>query len=96
MPPKAKKAPKAAGDAVNGKGGKSGTSPPPTPSKTAPAAAKQEEADDKHITGSGKPDQQVYHAEQDAIKAEIDALQVKLVWHPTPHSLGEFLPERFL
>jgi len=85
MPPKAKKAPKDASEAVNGKGDKGAVAasakPPAAPAKPAPTNvdATQEEADIKATTGTGKPDQGAYHAEQDKIKAEIDALQVKVV-----------------
>jgi len=44
-------------------------------------------------TGSGKPDQAVYNREQDALKAQIDAIQAKLVClssflHFQPTSFG--------
>lgn len=85
MPPKAKRAPNATGDAVNGKGDKPAP-PSAAPSKPAPVVTGQEELEAKPTAGAGKPDQAAYHAEQDKIKAEIDALQGKLVWHLSLHA----------
>jgi hypothetical protein len=99
MPPKAKKAPKDTSEPVNGKGDKgdkgnksaapAAAAAAAAPAKSPPAGAEagQEEAEVKATTGTGKPDQAEYHAEQDRIKAEIDALQVKLVRHlPALHT----------
>lgn len=82
MPPKAKKAQKPSAGPVDGKGHKSAATTTATaPAKTTPAGADddREDAEAKATTGTGKPDQAAYHAEQDRIKADIDALQVKLV-----------------
>lgn len=66
MPPKSKKA--SAGDAANHK-------------VSAPKADLSKDTGDVDVktTPLGKPDQAVYHAEQDAIKIEIEAVQAKLV-----------------
>ncbi|KAF8592344.1 hypothetical protein K439DRAFT_1315666, partial [Ramaria rubella] len=76
MPPKAKKTLKENGDAANGKSTK--LAPAPPPETTSVSAAGQEAVEVKTTAGTGKPDQAEYHAEQDRIKTEIDALQVKL------------------
>ncbi|OJT03737.1 hypothetical protein TRAPUB_5559 [Trametes pubescens] len=50
-----------------------------TPSGTAsPATTTVEVAKEEAVYGSGRPDKALYDAEQNKIKAEIDALQVKL------------------
>lgn len=65
MPPKSKKA--SAGDAANHK-------------VSAPKADLSKDNGDVDVKAAphGKPDQAVYHAEQDAIKIEIEAVQAKL------------------
>jgi hypothetical protein len=85
MAPKAKKTQKATGATVNGKGDKP-TPPTDSPTKSLPVTTGQEEGEGKATTGTGKPDQAAYQAEQDRLKSEIDALQVKLVWHLTSRS----------
>lgn len=51
-----------------------------TPSGTAsPATTTVEVPKEEAVYGSGRPDKALYDAEQNKIKAEIDALQVKLV-----------------
>lgn len=51
------------------------SSPVPPPSGSTPDVA----AEHVHNYGHGRPDKSIYDAEQDKIKGEIDALQVKLV-----------------
>ena len=63
-------------NALNGKSKSSGTSTPVS------NADKKEATDALSVFASGKPDKKVYDAEQDKIKAEIDALQVKLASPP--------------
>ncbi|KAK0453668.1 hypothetical protein EV421DRAFT_1765711 [Armillaria borealis] len=51
----------------------------PATSGTAPSAEKKDTSDpSSHAPSTGKPDKKAYEAEQDRIKGEIDALQVKL------------------
>jgi len=66
-------------NASNGKAKSSGTA---TPVST---ADKRETADVLSAFAAGKPDKKAYDAEQDKIKAEIDALQVKLASPPLLH-----------
>ncbi|KAI0722942.1 hypothetical protein C8Q76DRAFT_721054 [Earliella scabrosa] len=49
-----------------------------TPSGTASPAVSTTEIQELAVYGSGKPDKALYDAEQSKIKAEIDALQIKL------------------
>ncbi len=52
----------------------------PATNGTAPLAEKKDTSDpSSHAPSTGKPDKKAYEAEQDRIKGEIDALQVKLV-----------------
>lgn len=62
---------------VNGKG----TTIDPATTAAAPSSAVKTEARDVGST-IGKPDQAAYNAEQDKIKAEIDAIQAQLVCQP--------------
>lgn len=50
-----------------------------TPSGTASPAVSTTEIQELAVYGAGKPDKALYDAEQSKIKAEIDALQIKLV-----------------
>ncbi|KAK0190914.1 hypothetical protein F5146DRAFT_1223725 [Armillaria mellea] len=51
----------------------------PATNGTAPSAEKKDTSDpSSHAPSIGKPDKKAYEAEQDRIKGEIDALQVKL------------------
>lgn len=52
-----------------------GTSSPVPP----PAAATPDGSETVHNYGPGKPDKSIYDAEQEKVKAEIEAVQVKLV-----------------
>ena len=58
------------------KGNTSSTSGTATPAST---VDKKDTSDHLVSLTAGKPDKKVYDAEQDRIKSEIDALQVKLV-----------------
>ena len=71
-------APKTKSAATNGAPKKAKS---PAPSSTdSPATAPAEIQEFTPVTyGPGKPDKALYDAEQNKIKAEIDALQVKLV-----------------
>ncbi|KAJ7095391.1 hypothetical protein B0H15DRAFT_881437 [Mycena belliarum] len=72
MPPKSKQAP-ANGAAAKGKA-------PSTNGTTTPVSTvdKKDTSDATPATTTGRPDKKVFDAEQDRIKSEIDALQVKL------------------
>ncbi|KAJ7700098.1 hypothetical protein B0H17DRAFT_1048577 [Mycena rosella] len=72
MPPKSKQAP-ADGAAAKGKA-------PSTNGTTTPVSTvdKKDTSDPATATAAGRPDKKVFDAEQDRIKTDIDALQVKL------------------
>ncbi|KAJ7498916.1 hypothetical protein FB451DRAFT_1427452, partial [Mycena latifolia] len=72
MPPKSKQAP-ANGAAAKGKA-------PSTNGTTTPVSTvdKKDTSDAAPATAAGRPDKKLFDAEQDRIKTEIDALQVKL------------------
>jgi 6-phosphogluconolactonase (cycloisomerase 2 family) len=80
MPPKSKKLSNGSGNAsgATDKGKSSVVSKAP-PVAAVAAVPVQDDAEVKNVTGTGKPDQAEYHAEQDKIKAEIDSVQAKLV-----------------
>jgi hypothetical protein len=65
--------------------------------KNLPASTPNQDVVEKTPTGSTKPDKSTYDAEQEAIKAMIDALQVKLVklihFHACSHAhfMGEIV-----
>lgn len=72
MPPKAKQP----------ANGKTDSKPKPTPAATAASSSANAAAEGKAAqTTITKPDNTAYHAEQDAMKKEIDQLQAKLVRH---------------
>ncbi|KAJ7283644.1 hypothetical protein C8J57DRAFT_1432694 [Mycena rebaudengoi] len=71
MPPKSKQTPPANGEAAP-KGKAPSTNGTTTPVSTA------DKKDTSDVAPIGRPDKKVFDAEQDKIKAEIDALQVKL------------------
>jgi len=82
MPLKAKKPQQATAEPVDGKGDKlAATTMATAPARTTFPGADydREDAEVKATTGTGKPDQAAFHSEQARIKAEIEALQVKLV-----------------
>ncbi|KAJ6613438.1 hypothetical protein B0H10DRAFT_1881270 [Mycena sp. CBHHK59/15] len=70
MPPKSKQAPPANGAAPKGKA-------PSTNGTTTPVST-VDKKDTSDTSTVGRPDKKAFDAEQDKIKAEIDALQVKL------------------
>ena len=74
-------APKTKSAAANGANGASQTQKSATPSGTSSPATVAAEVQEftPVVYGSGRPDKAQYDAEQNKIKAEIDALQVKLV-----------------
>lgn len=80
---------------MNGKGATPSDEPAAPPAaagpKVAPPTTRPEEVEVKP-TLTGKPDQAAYHAEQEIIKGEIDAVQGKLVWHLSLYTLGEYSP----
>lgn len=83
MPAKSKVA-QSNGSAV--KGNASSTSGTATPVST---AEKKDTSDHLATLPVGKPDKKIYDAEQDRIKLEIDALQVKLVSFSSTESFFE-------
>ncbi len=84
MAPKTKSAP------ANGANGASQKHTSATPSGTSsPATVAAEVQEFTPLTyGTGRPDKAQYDAEQNKIKAEIDALQVKLVGTADMHYVG--------
>jgi hypothetical protein len=64
------------GSAAKGNPSTSGTTTPVSTSE------KKDTLDHLASHATGKPDKKAYDAEQDRIKSEIDALQVKLVSYP--------------
>lgn len=80
MPPKAQKNGNENAKAASSK-------PAPAPKAAVKKAPSEEDASEAAVqaTGSVKPDQVAYNKEQDALKAQIDAQQAKLVRPPTPY-----------
>lgn len=91
----ASKGPKAAGD--NKKAASSKPAPAP---KAAATSTKATEADASESAaqagGSSKPDQAAYNKEQDTLKTQIDAAQVKLVGFCFNFRLHTFLRGSFI
>lgn len=77
MPPKAQKNGNENAKAASSK-------PAPAPKAAVKKAPSEEDASEAAVqaTGSVKPDQVAYNKEQDALKAQIDAQQAKLVRFP--------------
>lgn len=75
-------APKSKPAATNGAAKKPKSATPSGTASPAPTTAEIKEDAAPAAYGSGKPDKALYDTEQNKIKAEIDALQVKLVSVP--------------
>jgi hypothetical protein len=80
MPSSKPKATAASNGAPKTKGGKSGSSSTGTSTPVPPPTTDEpQEATSASSAGSGRPDKVAYDVEQELIKKDIDAVQVKLV-----------------
>jgi hypothetical protein len=86
MPPKSKQAAPASGAAAKG-------TAPSTNGTTTPVST-ADKKDTSEAPTVGRPDKKVFDAEQDKIKASIDALQVKLARILLPVPCNRWLTRR--